>query len=202
VEAGAKTAIIPPDKKILDYLKTRSKKKFKIILSDPKVSYEKIFDFDVTKIEPQIACPDSVDNVKPVSEISGININQAVLGSCTNGRTEDLSIASDILKGKTISNNVRMLIIPASQSIYIDAINKGYVDIFLKAGAVVINPGCGPCLGLHEGVLADGECVISSTNRNFKGRMGSRDAKIYLGSPATVAASALKGEIIDPRDVI
>jgi 3-isopropylmalate/(R)-2-methylmalate dehydratase large subunit len=202
MEAGAKAVIIPPDKKTINYLKTRVKKNINTIHSDSDVKYEKIFNFDITDIEPQVACPDSVDNIKPVSKISGININQAVLGSCTNGRIEDLSIASKILKGKSISKNVRMLVIPASRSIYIEAIKKGYINTFLKAGAVIINPGCGPCLGLHEGVPADGECVISSTNRNFRGRMGARGADIYLGSPATVAASALKGEIIDPGEVI
>ncbi len=202
MEAGAKAAIIPPDKKILDYLKLRTKESFEMIHSDKDAEYEKTFDFDVTDTEPQVACPDKVDNVKPVSKVTGVKINQAVLGSCTNGRLEDFAIASDILKGKTISKNVRMIVVPASRSVYLEAIKGGYIEIFLKAGAIIVNPGCGPCLGLHQGVLADGECVISSTNRNFKGRMGASGAEIYLGSPATVAASAVKGEIKDPRDMI
>ncbi|MCJ2533982.1 MAG: 3-isopropylmalate dehydratase large subunit, partial [Candidatus Thermoplasmatota archaeon] len=126
----------------------------------------------------------------------------AVLGSCTNGRLEDLAVAAEILKGKTISKNVRMIIVPASRQIYLKAIEKKYIQTFLSAGATVVNPGCGPCLGLHQGVLADGEVVISSTNRNFKGRMGAPSAEIYLGSPATVAAASLKGEITNPQDVI
>lgn len=202
MEAGAKAAIIPPDKKILDYLKLRTKESFEMIHSDKDAEYEKTFDFDVTDTEPQVACPDKVDNVKPVSKVTGVTINQAVLGSCTNGRLEDFAIASDILKGKTISKNVRMIVVPASRSVYLEAIKRGYIEIFLKAGAIIVNPGCGPCLGLHQGVLADGECVISSTNRNFKGRMGASGAEIYLGSPATVAASAVKGEITDPKDMI
>lgn len=202
MEAGAKAAIIPPDKKILNYLKLRAKESFEMIHSDKDAEYEKTFNFDVTDTEPQVACPDKIDNVKPVSKVTGVKINQAVLGSCTNGRLEDFDIASDILKGKTISKNVRMIVVPASRSVYLEAIKKGYIEIFLKAGAIIVNPGCGPCLGLHQGVLADGECVISSTNRNFKGRMGASGAEIYLGSPATVTASAIKGEITDPKDMI
>lgn len=202
MEAGAKAAIIPPDKKILDYLKLRAKESFEMIYSDKDAEYEKTFDFDVTDIEPQVACPDKIDNVKPVSKVPGVKINQAVLGSCTNGRLEDFAIASDILKGKTISKNVRMIVVPASRSVYLEAIKRGYIEIFLKAGAIIVNPGCGPCLGLHQGVLADGERVISSTNRNFKGRMGASGSEIYLGSPSTVAASAIKGEITDPQDMI
>jgi len=202
MEAGAKAAIIPPDKQTFDYLKSRIKEKLDVVYSDDDAKYEKTFDFDVADIEPQIACPDRVDNVEPVSKVTGITINQAVLGSCTNGRLEDLSVAAEILKSKTISKDVRMIVVPASRLVYLEAIRKGYIQTFLKAGATVVNPGCGPCLGLHQGVLADGECVISSTNRNFKGRMGSPGAQIYLGSPATVAASALKGEITDPRNMI
>jgi len=202
MEAGAKAAIIPPDKKILDYLKSKTKETFEVVYSDKDAEYEKTFDFDVENIEPQVSCPDKVDNVIPVSKVIGVKINQAVLGSCTNGRLEDFAVATDILKGKTISKNVRMIVAPASRSVYLEAVKEGYIEIFLKAGATVVNPGCGPCLGLHQGVLADGECVISSTNRNFKGRMGAPGADIYLGSPATVVASAVKGEITDPRDVM
>ena len=202
MEMGAKVAIIPPDKKTVDYVASKANVKFDVVYSDKNAEYEKIYSFDITDIEPQIACPDKVDNVKPVSDMAGTEIHQAVLGSCTNGRLEDLAVAAEILKGKTISKNVRMIIVPASRQIYLKAIEKKYIQTFLSAGATVVNPGCGPCLGLHQGVLAEGEVVISSTNRNFKGRMGAPSAEIYLGSPATVAASSLKGEITNPRDVI
>ncbi len=202
MEMGAKVAIIPPDKKTVDYVASKANVKFDTVYSDEDATYETTYDFDVSSIEPQIACPDKIDNVKPVSDVAGTEIHQAVLGSCTNGRLEDLAVAAEILKGKTISKNVRMIIVPASRQIYLKAIEKKYIQTFLSAGATVVNPGCGPCLGLHQGVLAEGEVVISSTNRNFKGRMGASGAEIYLGSPATVAASSLKGEITNPRDVI
>ena len=202
MEMGAKVAIIPPDKKTVDYVASKANVKFDTVYSDEDATYETTYDFDVSSIEPQIACPDKVDNVKPVSDVAGTEIHQAVLGSCTNGRLEDLAVAAEILKGKTISKNVRMIIVPASRQIYLKAIEKKYIQTFLSAGATVVNPGCGPCLGLHQGVLAEGEVVISSTNRNFKGRMGASGAEIYLGSPATVAAASLKGEITNPQDVI
>jgi len=159
-------------------------------------------EFDVADLEPQVACPHAVDNVKPVSEVAGISINQAVLGSCTNGRLEDIEVAARILEGKRIADGVRMIVVPASREIYLKALEKGYIQTLLKAGATVINPGCGPCLGAHQGILASGERAITSTNRNFRGRMGSPDSEVYLASPATVAASALKGEITNPREVI
>ena len=202
MEMGAKVAIIPPDKKTIDYVKSRTNAKFESVYADKDARYEQTFDVYVESIEAQVSCPNRVDNVKSVSKVTGIPIDQAVIGSCTNGRLEDLAMTAKIMKDKTISENVRMIIVPASRSIYLEAIRRGYVQIFLKAGAVLVNPGCGPCLGLHQGVLAEGECAISSTNRNFRGRMGSPYAKVYLGSPATVAASALKGEITDPRDVM
>jgi len=161
--------------------------------------YEKELEFDVSDLSPQIACPHSVDNVKSIESIEGKEINQAMLGSCTNGRIEDLRIAAKILKGKRIAKNVRMLIFPASMKIYKQALEEGLIKIFIEAGAVVMNPGCGPCLGAHEGVLASGEVAIASTNRNFKGRMGSKEAEVYLASPASVAAAAIEGRITDPR---
>jgi len=202
MEMGAKSAIIPPDKKTIDYVASKTNVKFDTVYPDEDAVYETTYDFDVSDIDPQIACPDRVDNVKPVGDVVGTKIDQAVLGSCTNGRLEDLAVASKILKGKTIFKYVRMIIVPASRQIYLEAIEKGYIQTFLRAGATVVNPGCGSCLGLHQGVLAENEVVISSTNRNFKGRMGSPNAKIYLGSPATVAASALKGKIFDPREIM
>ncbi|MCD6541997.1 MAG: 3-isopropylmalate dehydratase large subunit [Thermoplasmata archaeon] len=202
MEAGAKAAIIPPDEKTFEYLKERVKGEIKPVYADEDANYEDVMEFDVTNLEPQVACPHTVDNVKPVSEVAGISINQAVLGSCTNGRLEDIEVAARILKGKRIADGVRMIVVPASREIYLKAMEKGYIQTLLKAGATVINPGCGPCLGAHQGILASGERAITSTNRNFRGRMGSPDSEVYLASPATVAASALKGEITNPQEVI
>ena len=201
MEAGAKAAIIPPDEKTISYIKERTSKEIKPVFADENANYEKTYEFDISDLEPQIACPHTVDNVKPVSEVTGLHIDQAVLGSCTNGRLEDLAIAAEILKGKRIAEHVRMIVVPASREIYLQAMEKGYMQIFLEAGATIINPGCGPCLGAHQGILASGERAITSTNRNFRGRMGSPDSEVYLASPATVAASALRGEITDPREV-
>ena len=201
MEAGAKAAIIPADNKTLEFLKGRTDKPFEIVTADRDANYEKTYDFNVDNLEPQVACPHTVDNVKPIGEVVGLHIDQAVLGSCTNGRLEDMKIAAEILEGRKISDHVRMIVFPASREIYLEAMDNGYLKTFLKAGATIINPGCGPCLGAHQGVLASGERAISSTNRNFRGRMGSTDSEVYLASPATVAASALKGEISDPREV-
>ena len=199
---GVKAAVIPFDQTTKKYLALRTKKRLTLVSADSDAQYEKEFDFSVGSLEPQLSCPDTVEKVQPVSSIEGVAINQAVLGSCTNGRLEDLHIAVEILKGKQIHKNVRMIIAPASKNVYSQAVQLGYIDALVKAGAVIVNPGCGPCLGLHQGVLAKGETVISTTNRNFKGRMGSPDALIYLGSPATVAASAVNGEITDPREIV
>lgn len=202
MEAGAKAAIVPPDEKTINYLRDRVRGEMEPVHSDGDANYESEMEFDVSDLEPQVACPHTVDNVKPVSEVEGIEIDQAVLGSCTNGRLEDLEIAAKILKGKRIAPGVRMIVIPASREIYLEALKRGYIEIFLRAGATIINPGCGPCLGAHQGVLASGERAISSTNRNFRGRMGSPDSEVYLASPATVAASAIEGKIVDPRRVV
>ncbi len=161
--------------------------------------YEKELEFEVSDLSPQVACPHTVDNVKNIEDVEGKEINQAVLGSCTNGRIEDLRIAAQILKGKKIADGIRFLIFPASMKIYKQALEEGLIDIFIQAGGVIMNPGCGPCLGAHEGILASNEVAIASTNRNFKGRMGSKEAEVYLASPATVAASAIEGKITDPR---
>ena len=198
VEMGAKTGLINPDEVTLDYVKNRARRPFKPLKSDPDAEYEKTLEVDVDRLEPQIACPHSVDNVKPVKSVEGIEINQAFLGSCTNGRLEDLEAAARILKGKRISRNVRMIVTPASQEIYLQALKSGLLEIFVKAGALVSNPTCGACFGGHMGLLAPGEVCISSSNRNFVGRMGSPEAEIYLASPVTVAASALAGKIVDP----
>ena len=201
MEAGAKAALIPPDSKTIEYVKSRTKKGFDIVKADNDANYEEILDFDVSNLEPMVACPHTVDNVKPVREVAGLEINQAVLGSCTNGRLEDLELAAKIIDGKNVHKNVRMIVVPASREIYLKAIEKGIIQKLVEAGAMVVNPGCGPCLGAHQGILASGERAITSTNRNFKGRMGSPDSEIYLASPATVVASAVRGEITDPRDL-
>ncbi len=201
VEMGAKTGIVEPDEKIRKFLKERVKGKIELTKNDEDAEYEEIIEFEVGDMEPQIACPHQVDNVSPISEVEGIKIDQAFLGTCTNGRYEDLEVAAEIIKGKKVHPDVRMLVIPASNEIYMRALDSGLLEIFMEAGCIVGNPGCGPCAGSHQGILASGEKCISSANRNFKGRMGSKDAEIYLGSPLTVAASAIKGEITDPREV-
>ena len=199
VEAGAKTGIINPDEKTILYVRNRTHDPFKPLTSDFDAEYEKTIEIDASGLEPQIACPHSVDNVKSASEVEGTPINQAFIGSCTNGRIEDLRLAAEIIKGRKISNGVRFLVTPASQEVYLQALREGLLETFVEAGACVCNPTCGACFGGHMGLLADGETCISSSNRNFIGRMGSPKAKIYLASPATVAASAIKGEITDPR---
>jgi 3-isopropylmalate/(R)-2-methylmalate dehydratase large subunit len=199
VEMGAKAGLIEPDKKTVDYVKARTDKQFTPVKSDPDSTYEKIVNMDISELEPQVAVPHSVDNVKPVSEIEDVKVDQAFIGSCTNGRLEDFRVAAQILKGKKISRGVRLVVIPASQEIYLNAINEGLIKTFMDAGATVGNPNCGPCLGGHMGILADGEACISTSNRNFIGRMGSTKSFVYLASPATVAASAITGKITDPR---
>jgi len=172
------------------------------VLSDRSAVFEKEYEFNVGGLEPQVACPHNVDNVKQIGEVKGIKIDQVVLGSCTNGRLDDLEIAARILRGKRVHPELRMLILPATRTVYLQAMKKGYLRAFMEAGGVVLNPGCGPCLGAHEGVLAAGERCLATTNRNFKGRMGSPDSEVYLASPATAAATAIKGEIADPRDFL
>jgi len=201
VEMGAKAGIIEPDQKTLDYVKSRTDKPFKPVKSDPEAKYEQVVDLDVSNLEPQVAVPHSVDNVKPVSEVEDVEVDQGFIGSCTNGRLEDLQSAAQILKGKKIARGVRLIVIPASQEIYLNALNEGLMKTFMDAGATIGNPNCGPCLGGHMGILAEGEACISSSNRNFVGRMGSIKSFVYLASPATVAASAITGKITDPRTV-
>jgi 3-isopropylmalate/(R)-2-methylmalate dehydratase large subunit len=202
IEAGAKTGIIEPDEITLDYLKGRARRPYQIYKSDPDASYEKIIEIDVSKIEPQVAFPHLPENTKPISQVGDIKIDQSVIGSCTNGRIEDLRVAAEVLKGKQVYHNVRLIIFPATQNIYLKAIREGLIDIFISAGAAVSTPTCGPCLGGHMGVLAEGERAISTTNRNFVGRMGHPKSEVYLSSPAVAAASAIIGKIASPEEVM
>lgn len=199
IEAGGKTGVIEPDEKTMKWVKERVKQPFKPVFNDPDAEYEEVIDVDAAKLEPQVAKPPSPENSVPVSEVEGTKIDQAFIGSCTNGRLEDLRVAAKILDGREVASMVRAIVIPASKEVYMKAMKEGLIEVFLRAGCVVCNPTCGPCIGAHLGLLAPGEVCISSSNRNFVGRMGSKDAKIYLASPATVAASAVTGEITDPR---
>lgn len=198
-EMGAKNGYFEPDEVCLKWLQSRAMRPFEPIYSDEDANYEAVYHYNLSEVEPCVACPHSVDNVKPVSEVVGTKIHQALIGTCTNGRREDLEIAARILRKKKVSPQVRLLILPASREVYAEALREGILETLYTAGAVILNPGCGPCLGAHMGVLAPGEVALSTANRNFRGRMGSRDAFIYLGSPATVAASAIEGRITDPR---
>lgn len=200
VEIGAKVGLMEADKKVLKWVSERCKRTAHPVSADPDANYCSVKTLDVTKLVPQVAKPHAVDNVVNVGELTGIRIDQAFLGTCTNGRLEDLEIAATILKGKTVHPDVRFIVAPASKDIYLEAIKSGLIDVFITSGCSVVAPGCGPCVGTHNGALADGEVAISTANRNFKGRMGNPNAFIYLASPATVAASALAGSIADPRD--
>jgi 3-isopropylmalate/(R)-2-methylmalate dehydratase large subunit len=202
IEFGAKCGIIAPDSKVFAYLKTLGIKQYKATYADKNYPYEKIIEFDISKLPPYVAKPHTVDNGATIEEVKGTKINQAYLGTCTNGRLEDLEIAAKILKGRKVCPEVKFLIAPASRSIFLAALKKGLIRIFVEAGAIVLPAGCGPCVGTHQGVPADREVVISTANRNFKGRMGNPNSFIYLASPATVTASAIKGEIADPRKYI
>jgi 3-isopropylmalate/(R)-2-methylmalate dehydratase large subunit len=200
VEMGAKNGIIAPDETTNKFLEGRITKipDFKALQSDKDAEYENTVEFDVVKMEPQVACPSLVDNVSPISEVGNVPIDQAFIGSCTNGRLEDLRLAAQVIKGKKVKDGVRALVIPASQEVWRQAMQEGLLEIFTDAGAIVCGSACGPCLGGHIGLLAAGETCVSSSNRNFIGRMGSTQAKVYLASPATVAASAVTGKLTDP----
>jgi len=204
IEMGGKSGIIEPNHEILEYVSKRSGKSidsFNVFASDPDSIYEKEFTFDISDIEPQIACPNDVDNVKPITQVLGTPIDQCFIGSCTNGRLSDLRDAAKILKGNKVNNDIRLIISPASREIYKQALEKGYIDIFLDSGAIICNPGCGPCLGGHMGVLSEGEVCISTTNRNFKGRMGDPKSEIYLSNSEVVASSAITGVITNPENL-
>jgi len=200
VESGAKNGIMEPNPPVLKYLKERNVENFQIFTSDPDSVYEKSLHFPVDDLEPQVACPHNVDNVHPVSHVSGESIDQAFIGSCTNGRLEDLRMAAQVLENKKVHPDVRLIVSPASRRIYQAAIAEGIIETFLDAGAIIINPGCGPCLGAHMGVLTAREVCISTTNRNFVGRMGDPLSEVYLANPAVVAYSAIHGEIRNPSE--
>ncbi|MCM8824724.1 MAG: aconitase family protein, partial [Candidatus Omnitrophica bacterium] len=202
-EIGGKNCVMEYDKKTENYIRTfAGNEKINPVIADRDASYVNEIELDVSRLEPLVAKPHAVDNVCEVEEVRGTKINQAFIGTCTNGRIEDLAVAAKILKGRKVHSDVRAIITPGSRKIYLEAMKKGYIKIFMESGCCVTNPGCGPCVGTHQGVPSDGEVVISTANRNFKGRMGNPQAFIYLASPATVAASAIKGEISDPREFL
>jgi len=198
-EMGAKNGYFPPDQAVIDSLKELFGQTVYPVYSDEDARFESVLSYDLSAIEPQVAFPHTVDNVRPINEAEGLTFNQGLIGTCTNGRLQDLEAAALVLEGKKIHPSVRVLVVPASRSEYLKALDQGIIKVLVEAGCVILNPGCGPCLGAHQGVLAPGERALSTANRNFKGRMGSRDSEIYLASPATVAASAVEGKICDPR---
>lgn len=201
VEAGATSGIVPADAETERYLRQEAgvTDPIDLVQPDADADYDRVLDVDVSQLAPQVACPHTVDNVRPVADVAGTKVHQIVIGSCTNGRLDDLEVAAGLLRGRRVATGVRMLVFPASWRIYKDAMKRGYLEDLLDAGAVVMNPGCGCCLGVHQGALADGETALSTTNRNFKGRMGNPASDVYLCSPAVAAASALTGVITDPR---
>jgi len=201
VELGAKSGFMPVDKRALSWLESRvgKNKHIEVVSADKGAVYEKVYEFDVSKLKPMVSMPHSVDNVAEAVALKKVKINEAFLGTCTNGRIDDFKAAAKVLNKRKINPQVRMIIAPSSREVYLEALRLGLIEVFIKAGAAIVAPGCGPCVGTHNGVPSDGEVVISTANRNFKGRMGNPAAFIYLASPATVAASALKGYISDPR---
>lgn len=203
VEAGATSGVVPGDEETVRYLRRTAgvRELFVLVKPDKDAVYEREIRLDASSLAPQVACPHTVDNVKPVDAVLGTRVHQIVIGSCTNGRLDDIEAAARILRGRKLARGTRMLVFPASARIFQQALDKGYVLDLMKAGAVVMNSGCGPCLGVHEGALGDGEVALSTTNRNFKGRMGNPNAEVYLCSPEVAAASALTGVISDPRKV-
>lgn len=201
IEAGAKNGIIEPDEKTIKYVNARAKRPYTVYTSDPDAEYEEVYEFNVSDIPPVVAFPHLPENTRPVTEAKGIKIDQVVIGSCTNGRLEDLRLAAQILKGNKVHQDVRTIVIPGTQQIYRDALKEGLIDIFVEAGAAVSTPTCGPCLGGYMGILAKGERSLSTTNRNFVGRMGHPESEVYLSNPAVAAASAVTGTITHPEEV-
>jgi homoaconitase/3-isopropylmalate dehydratase large subunit len=192
---------IEPSKNILEFIKARTKEKIEAISADHDASYEKVYEFSVDNLKPQIACPHSPDNVRDVEEVLGTKIDQVFIGSCTNGRSEDLKVAAEILRGKKIKDGMRLIVVPATMEVAKEALSAGLYEIFLSSGAVVTNPGCALCTTGHPGILAPGEKMVSTSNRNFIGKLG-KGAEVYLASPATAAATAITGEITDPRGIV
>ncbi len=201
IEAGGKNGIFEPDDITLKYVENKANRPYERYYSDDKAKYSELKEYDVSKIEPQVAFPFLPSNARPVTAVASIAVDQAFIGSCTNGRIEDLRIAAEILKGKKVHPYVKLIVIPATQNIYLEAIKEGLIEIFVNAGAVVSTPTCGPCLGGHMGVLGPGEIAIATTNRNFVGRMGDLKSEVYLANPAVVAASAITGKITNPEEI-
>jgi 3-isopropylmalate/(R)-2-methylmalate dehydratase large subunit len=201
IEAGGKNGIIEPDQITLDYVKGRAKREYKVYHSDPDAKYKQVFEFDSSKIEPQVAFPHLPENARPLSKVGKVYLDQVIIGSCTNGRMEDLRVAAAILKGKKVNPNLRLIVIPGTQQIWVEAMREGLFETFVESGAAVSTPTCGPCLGGHMGILAKGEKAIATTNRNFVGRMGDPESEVYLASPAIAAASAIAGYIAGPEEV-
>jgi homoaconitate hydratase family protein len=199
-EMGAKNGYFAPDAKTLEWLEGRARGPFVVASSDPDARFESVLTYDLGALEPQVACPHTVDNVKPITAVAGKPVNQVLIGTCTNGRLEDLEAAAAIFKGRKVHPSVRCLVIPASWEVYREALKSGALAVLADAGCVILNSGCGPCLGAHEGIMAAAEVCLSTSNRNFRGRMGHRDSEIYLASPATAAATAIAGKIADPRE--
>lgn len=199
VEMGAKTAYIKPNQKVLDYVQSRTDRVFDLVETDIDFEFNESYSFDISDLSPQVSMPNSVDNVVSIENAPKIKVDQTFIGTCTGGRIEDIEAAVEILKGKKINSTTRLIIIPASNEVFLKATQMGYVEELIKAGVTFSTPGCGPCLGAHEGVLAPGEVCVTASNRNFPGRMGSTEASIYIASPATVAATALNRELVDPR---
>ena len=202
VEAGAKFGIIPPDEKVDEFLKGRARREYEKVFADPDAEYEQTLEFNADEVVPVVAAPHNVDNMVKISDLDEVRVNQVLIGSCTNGRTEDFHMAAEILAGRKVAPGTRLLLFPASSRVLMDILLDGTAQKLVEAGAILMNPGCGPCLGAHEGVLADGEVCVSTTNRNFKGRMGNKNAFIYLASPYTAAAAAVAGKIVDPREFL
>lgn len=201
IEAGAKNGIFPVDEKTMEYVKEHSVKEPVVYTADDDAEYDEVYTIDLSKLRPTVAFPHLPENTKTVDNMPKVEIDQAVIGSCTNGRIEDMQIAAEILKGKKVNPKVRTIIIPATQKIYLECVKRGYTEIFIEAGAVFSTPTCGPCLGGYMGILAAGEKCVSTTNRNFVGRMGHTESEVYLASPAVAAASAIAGYIVDPEEI-
>ena len=201
IEAGAKNGIFPVDEKALAYVKEHSEKPYKVFEADTDAEYDETYTIDLSTLKPTVAFPHLPENTHPIDEVGDIAIDQVVIGSCTNGRLEDLRIAAEIMQGRKIAKGLRVIVIPATQKIYLDAMEAGYIKAFIEAGAIVSTPTCGPCLGGYMGILAEGERCVSTTNRNFVGRMGHVTSEIYLASPAVAAASAITGKISCPCEL-